>query len=474
MRALPLLLLIVASCGDPPPPRPPSPPELPARVPTAEPAPAEPAAVPAPRQPSPPEEPRRDLLEGRVVRPDGAGVPARFQLTSLLEDFVVERGVAAADGSFAHVSALQGPLLLTVEAPEGHAERLLMGPGALEPLVLRPPLELSGAVEESGHHSPLASYTLALLPAAEDPLAWLATRPRSERVRIERVEDSRGRFHLAGLPAGVYDLWLLAPRHRPERRVLDLTADSALATVSLQWQEPVRARLIDLPGAPLAGADCTPCLQDACGTVHPVAVNATRTDRGGGLWLPVASADLPLALAAGELGAWLAVEGVPALDVVLRPWPGLEVRFPPGSFGVARVIDSAGRATAPALFDELLTLPRLAPDSYRLEVAARHGEGWVLSTVPFEHSGAALTVLRRDGAAELRVAGGGTLVAGDGARHRLFPGADGTVRLRGLAPGAYVLERDGGDEVLRLGAGLLDALTPPDAAPAAPAPGSGR
>ncbi len=409
------------------------------------------APAPLPPAPIPPPGPTANELWGLVV--DGEAHPvaeALIEVHSLLRDGVVEQVRTDAEGRFQVTLPFSGPMLIEASDASAAAWSTAAQPGEiLAPLQLLPPASLKGSVEESAHHSPLTSYVLVLLPRApQDVLGWLMGSRWRDRTRQEHIEEKRGRFQLEGIPAGDYELWVLAAGYRALRiEGLALQDAVELPVLSLESHPAGALQPTDPQGLPLADAWCQPILKDGLGQLHPVPALRRTSDAGGRLWTPLPP-ELPLLLELrhGTLGRLLETAAQRG-PLALLPRQSLRVLFPEPCFGVARAVEAAGAASDPQWFEGEVLFENLPAGRYALEVAADYGAGWVLSRFAVEHGGSSLTEVFRRAGGRLRLLRDSRVLlhSRDGDRHLLFPDAEGRVELSGI-PRAHI-EASQGSEV---------------------------
>lgn len=370
---------------------------------------------------------------------DGQGRPqrdVRVRVYSLLRDALLEEVRTDAEGFFEVELPQAGPLWIEASQPPAAAWAIAEGTGrTLEPLQLRPPASLRGSVEETGHHSPLTDYTLALLPRAPaHVLGWLAGTRWRGRARVLRIEEKRGRFELGGVAPGSYQLWVLAAGYHPWQQALELEGRLELPVVSLEPELPREVQACDPQGSPLPGAFCEPLLRDGLGQQYAVAGLRRKANAEGRLWTPLPpQLPLVLQLRRDTLAALLETDAEYG-GVALLPRQQLRVLFPPGCHGVARVVEANGAASDPQWFEAELVLDDLPAGRYTVDVAASYGAGWVLSRFVAEHGGSSLTEVARRVGARLRLLREGRVLlrSADSELHLLYPDEQGRVELAGL------------------------------------------
>ncbi|MEO8554109.1 MAG: carboxypeptidase regulatory-like domain-containing protein, partial [Kofleriaceae bacterium] len=207
-------------------------------------------AIAAPRTPVLPA-PLAAVLEARVTR---AGQPVAGVEVALADGSseVTARTDATGIARFARPG--DGPFELWAIAPELCSQLVRIADVTAVPveLALEPATTVRGAIEGAGH----SAVTIELAPLDLD-----------QAVRTVTVDD-RGRFELAGVPAGHWRLAATSPGLR-QTSARELAVPGRDVVVTMERAGELAGTVVDRTGAPIAGATIVVRRQGAKG-LHPV------------------------------------------------------------------------------------------------------------------------------------------------------------------------------------------------------------
>ena len=209
------------------------------------------------------------VVRGRVIRADGRGVPSVEVGLSQFSRQNPKEARTAADGKFEFGGLASGPHELHVRHDKLglYESRTIDAPADDVRIVLEPRGTVRGRVLDGSTQQPVPRFQISLVP---EP-------PTEGPVRQVQGQDPAGAFAMSDLAPGSYAVEVTAEGYvRTRLEGVRVAVDPAATEleVVLDADAPIRGRVTDGEGAPVAGAQVTPKGED-------LRIRSVRSDEAG-------------------------------------------------------------------------------------------------------------------------------------------------------------------------------------------------